>query len=84
MIKGFYIGWLQYREFEAALARYRAMSEDELRARGLNPSDIVRAAYDEAEKRVAASRAERGKQKSAAESHIDPSRLPASSRPAPA
>ena len=59
IIKRIYLAWLQYREFEAALANYRAMPEQELNERGLTRADIVRLAYEEAETRIEASQAKR-------------------------
>jgi hypothetical protein len=59
IIKRIYLAWLQYREFEAALANYRAMPEQELNERGLTRADIVRLAYEEAETRIEAGQVKR-------------------------
>lgn len=45
--------WAQHREFRAILAELTARSDAELAELGLTRADIVRAAYEEAERRVA-------------------------------
>jgi uncharacterized protein YjiS (DUF1127 family) len=46
--------WIQHREFQAALASLKRLSDRELSDLGLARGDIARAAFEEAERRAAA------------------------------
>lgn len=45
---------IQYREFQAALAAFRRLSQRQLQEAGIARADIVRLAFEQAERRAAA------------------------------
>jgi uncharacterized protein YjiS (DUF1127 family) len=55
LLKSVLLTLRQYREFRAALAELGARPDDELAELGIDRGDIARIAYEEAERRAAAS-----------------------------
>ena len=54
LLKQMALAWIQYRHFQAALEELRRLSNRELNDRGLARGDIVRVAFEAAERRTKA------------------------------
>ncbi|HSA81007.1 MAG TPA: hypothetical protein VLE23_09295 [Geminicoccaceae bacterium] len=60
LVKKIVLSWIQFREFQAALAAFQRLSNHELSEAGVARDDIVRLAFEEAERRTATRGQERG------------------------
>jgi uncharacterized protein YjiS (DUF1127 family) len=54
LLKQIALTWIQYRQFQAVLAKLKPLSDRELSDPGLARGDIVRVAFEEAERRTEA------------------------------
>ncbi len=59
LLKETYRIWAMHREFRTVLAELNGYTDRELTELGLSRADVVRAAYDEAERRIMATEPER-------------------------